>query len=148
MQRDTHVGEEIIELSCKIQQLEISIKGPASQASKFLASITSGSLAGRVPSPGTSEFEVVSSAALSEAPARVEHRAEIAASFDPCPGHFLDLGSRLHTCIVGGSSTSPEERIKRAWTAGQWAKAVVAGRIHSPDPSSGASLTFLRSGQV
>ena len=133
MQRGTHVDEEIIELSCKIQQLEITIKGPASQASKFLASVTSGSLAGRVPSPGPSEFEVVSSAAPSEAPARVEHRSEIAASFSPCPGRLLDLGSRLYTCTVGNSSTSPEERIKRAWTAGQWAKAVVAGRIHSPN---------------
>lgn len=61
-------GKDIIELSCKFQQLDIAVKGPASQASKFLASVTSGSLAGRAPSPGASEFEVVGSASGSVQP--------------------------------------------------------------------------------
>eukprot|EP00438_Fugacium_kawagutii_P001506 Skav202552 [mRNA] locus=scaffold2011:394801:395400:- [translate_table: standard] len=120
--------DEIIELSCRYQQLEITVKGPASQATKFLASVTSGSFAGRVPSPGPSEFEVVDNPGLASSSGRGEHRAQIEASFQPCPPELLGQANRL-----SGGNLSPEGRVRRAWTAGQWAKAVKNGRAHSPN---------------
>ena len=133
--------EEIIELTCKIRDLEVTIKGPAAQASSFLASITTGSLAGRVPSPSPTDrsFSVVSSAppvsTFSRPGRRLEHRSEIAASFLPCPSRVFASANRL-----GGSRSSAESRLQRAWTAGQWAKAVIQNRVQSPNRSEPLEL--------
>eukprot|EP00435_Cladocopium_sp_Y103_P060971 s1879_g22.t1 len=107
------------------------------QATEFLALLTSGSLAGRGPSPSESDrsFEVVSSAPPSEpgggrAP---EHRSQILASFERCPGRLLDLASRFPGGRHSTCCLSSEERIQRAWVAGQWASAVISGRVGSPN---------------
>ena len=50
--------------------------------------------------------------------------------FLPVPKNFLALAGKL-----GGSNLSGIDRIKRAWTAGQWAKAVVDSRIKTPNRS-------------
>ena len=132
----SHNDEEIIELSVKLRELEITVKGPASQGTSFLASITSGSLAGHAPSPTRSDrsFSVVSSAppatAFSRTSRGLESRAEILASFPPCPERLIASASRL-----GGLRSSAEERVRRAWLAGQWAKAVLQNRVHSPNRS-------------
>lgn len=61
-------------------------------------------------------------------PGPVETRDQILSSFEDCPAHFFGQARRLV-----GSITSGAERGKRAWVAGQWAKAVVAKRVHSPN---------------
>jgi len=61
-------------------------------------------------------------------PPRQETRAEIEATFVGGPRRFLQNAAKLT-----GSSQTGEERIKRAWKAGQWAQAVVAGRVRSPN---------------
>lgn len=48
--------------------------------------------------------------------------------FVPCPGRLLDSASKL-----SGPVSSAEGRIRRAWEAGQWARAVLAERIGSPN---------------
>ena len=53
----------------------------------------------------------------------------IARSFAPCPADLLKSGSRLS----GSATFSGEERIKRAFVAGQWASATCLGRVSSPN---------------
>eukprot|EP00435_Cladocopium_sp_Y103_P058080 s564_g20.t1 len=60
----------------------------------------------------------------------LETRDQIAATFETCPHYLQQEGNKL-----SGSSTSGTDRVRRAWLAGQWASAVVAGRIHSPNRS-------------
>ena len=124
--------DEVIELSFRFRQLEVTIKGPAGEASGFLSAVTSGSIAGLAPSPSPSSrsFEVISSVASPDhsGVGLRETRDQILASFSPCPGRLLALSTRL-----GCSQADSEGRLRRAWTAGQWAKAVLEGRCHSPN---------------
>ena len=60
----------------------------------------------------------------------LESRAEILASFSPCPARIVASAARL-----GGLRSSAEERVRRAWLAGQWAQAVLQNRVHSPNRS-------------
>ncbi|CAL1137404.1 unnamed protein product [Cladocopium goreaui] len=66
----------------------------------------------------------------SAAPPRtgLETRDQISASFLACPAHHLALGIRL-----SGASLSGRDRVARAWTAGLWAKAVLEGRVFTPN---------------
>lgn len=72
-------------------------------------------------------FDLVSDVGSVRAPsaARSETRESI---LPPCPAKFLRDSSRL--C---GSSWIGRDRLDRAWTAGNWAKAVLAKRIGSPN---------------
>lgn len=125
-------GEEQAELVCTVGGLRVTIAGPAVQAAELLQKVVALGAARRSGSPGTSElsFDLVSEPASAVGPAtrQLETRAEIEATFRGCPGQFLESSNRL-----GGSQTSGEGRVRRAWTAGLWAKAVAAGRIHSPN---------------
>ena len=132
MSRGSHDGETI-ELSFSYDGLDITVRGSPRKASRFLASVTSGSLAGRPasPSPTLGSFERVGSVVgdpVVSVPPRVESRDAIAAGFVPCPGRLLDSASKL-----SGPVSSAEGRIRRAWEAGQWARAVLAERIGSPN---------------
>ena len=126
MSRDLHDGDHI-DLHCTLGDLRVSISGPKAQATELLLSITSWR-EGRASPRSEASFSLVSS--VPETPAAPESRAEIAEAFPACPSVHLALASRL-----SGSSTSGEERIKRAWTAGLWAKAVRQGRIATPNRS-------------
>ena len=140
MHQASHDGD-IIELSCRLRGLEITIKGPSAEATSFLASITSGSLAGRSasPSPTTGSFELVSSPSASQSQhprgRRLETRDEILASFGSCPHRLLSSASRL-----GGSQSEAEARVRRAWLAGKWAKATIEKRTPSPNRSDPIDL--------
>ena len=133
MQTNPSQDDEVIELSFRFRHLDITVRGPAREASGFLSAVTTGSFAGPAPSLSSSRsFELVSSVSSPErAPRSVpETRDQILSSFPRCPGRLLVLASRL-----GGGSTSGEERLRRAWTCGLWAKAVLDGRCHSPNRS-------------
>lgn len=117
-----------IEVTCKVGDLRVTICGPGDQATDLLRDISR--LAGRAGSPGGStDFEVVGAPSTSRAASSPggEHRSEIEATFDECPVHLVLSGSRL-----SGSALSGADRIRRAWRAGQWAKAVKDGRIPTP----------------
>ena len=59
----------------------------------------------------------------------------IEASFPACPDHWIELCSSL-----GSSNLDPAIRACRAWRAGNWAAAVVSGRVATPRPSQVLSL--------
>ena len=131
--------DEVIELSLSLRGLDITVRGPARRASEALSLIT-GSLAGLSASAPASDgsFEVVSAAPESVSvgtTSRLESRAEIASSFLPCPAVWYGQGSRLV-----GSDEAVRGRIRRAWVAGQWARAVLDRRVLSPNRSEPLDL--------
>ena len=124
-----------VELVCTVGESRITISGPPVQATSLLQQILGlGGGYPRATSPQNSEtsFDLVSSVDSPLVPSqplhREETRAEIEASFADCPKRLIDSSARLV-----GSSASGAERIRRAWKAGQWAQAVVSGRIRSPN---------------
>lgn len=138
------LDSEDIELNLQLAGLSISVRGSPASAASFVRD-----LASPAPSTARHSFESVAPASpatqpdpvrstLFSSPARPtsspspssETRASIAASFPPCPGHLLDsLAPRLR------GPTTGEHRIRRAWLAGCWAKAVGEGRIGTPNRS-------------
>lgn len=117
-----------IEITCKVGLLRVSIVGPADQATDLLRDISA--LRAGVASPGGSaDFELVQGpeGVVNNSGEPLEHRHEILDTFVDCPVHLVLGGSRLT-----GSSTSGADRIRRAWRAGQWAKAVASGRVATP----------------
>lgn len=114
-----------IELSLEVAGLKVTISGPSALAAEFVCFVSDFRPA-RPASPTSSigsftRVSVVSapdSRGAAQVPAR-ETRDQIAASFAPCPPVLRALGSRLQ-----GTDT---------WTAGQWAKAVLEERVHSPN---------------
>jgi hypothetical protein len=133
MSQSKHDGEPF-EVQCSLGDLRITIAGPRDQATALLLRLTSEKSEESTRSPRTEgSFDLVSSV-----PSEVqnsENRCAIASSFLPCPRHLLAQSTRL-----SGSSTSGEDRIRRAWTAGQWAGAVQAGRISTPNRSQQLDL--------
>ena len=131
--------DEVVELSLRLAGLLVTVRGPPERASEALSLIT-GSLAGLGPSTAESEnsFEVVSSAGDSSASGRprvLESRDQVASTFASCPAAWISRAPRL-----GGSVSSGQFRIRRAWQAGQWARAVLDQRASSPNRSEPLDL--------
>ena len=136
--------QEDVEISLLLAGLSISVRGSPASAASFVRDLAS-------PAPSTARHSLASAVSTSPAaqpePLRTElfsspprpssrpspsseTRASIAASFPPCPGHLLDqLAPRLR------GPSSGESRIKRAWLAGCWARAVCEERIGTPNRS-------------
>ena len=121
---------DVVDISIRLRGLQISVSGPAAQATRFVTEITEASQA--QSEAGTpASFSVLGSEGGSGRRSRPETRAEIEASFrSSCPGYLLDSTSRL-----AGTVESSERRIRRAYRAGQWARAVLSGRVGSPNRS-------------
>ena len=138
--------DEELSLSLEFQGLQISIKGNADKAASFVQRLAVDS--GRASSsagPGGAYIDLPRQPAPSSAPSiaswqeveaatpprrRVETRDSIEASFPQAPRHIRLLASSLS---VSAGGWTPEQRIQRAWTAGNWAGAVRAGRVQSPN---------------
>ena len=124
--------DEPIELSLELSGLRISVSGPSSVAAEFVTFVSG--FRPRASSLATSlgSFTRVSIDSAPESrpergsPVR-ETREQISATFAVCPGAVRALGSRLQ-----GTDRDCIHRIDRAWVAGQWAKAVLEERVHSP----------------
>ena len=67
--------------------------------------------------------------------AGLETRDQILATFEPFPSALLQGHQKLT-----GSSRSGEDRLCRAWRAGQWAKAVADGQVPTPNRSPALDL--------
>lgn len=125
-----------VELVCSVGDLRITIQGPSASAASFLQKVLAlDERAHRAASPSASDisFDSVSAGGDPEPVVpipvpRQDMRSEIEASFSSCPQRFLHSSAKL-----SGSSLSSEERIRRAWKAGQWAQAVALGRVRSPN---------------
>ena len=133
---------DIVGLELDFQGLTISVRGPASSAASFVRGLD---LSSASPSPSaqgysspiatTSHVSAQSPAGLpstarapvSASPCRVqapESRSCILASFPGLPSDLADLAPSL-----SGSRLSGLRRAQRAWICGNWAGAVLAGRI-------------------
>ena len=124
-------GQDHVDLVCTVGELRVTISGPPTQATRLLQRILD--LDPAVPATDPSISSLVDPVGFDSLPGpqqSSETRDEIEESFVQCPERFLQLASRL-----SGSATSGEERIRRAWRAGQWAGAVLGGRISTPNRS-------------
>ena len=145
MQQPATHDAEVLELTCSLRGLSITVKGPSSQAVDFIRFVSEHydpSLPAQSSAASDHSFDFVSSrppasprSTVPPSPERVRHsfsetRSEILASFAPAPEGQLQFASRLV-----GASSSGIERVKRAWLAGQWAGAVAARRVVSPNRS-------------
>ena len=129
-------GTDHVDLVCSVGDLRVTISGPPSQATLLLQRILDLDSASRASAPDSSPSPSTVVRDFGSQPQQgSETRSEIEATFSPCPERFLQQATRL-----SGSSTSGEDRVKRAWTAGQWAGAVLAGRILSPNRSTRIDL--------
>lgn len=130
-------NDDDVELTVAFRGLRISVSGPASEALRLVTELTSSSqpstFGDRISSAAETEsigsYTVVSALEEQRQPVRRgETRDEIERSFGRCPRHLFAQASRL----VGPVELC-ERRIERAWLAGRWAGAVVAGRASSPN---------------
>ena len=136
-----------LELTCTLGDLRISISGPAGQVTELLRYITLRDFAlPAVPSAAGSESSYTVVTDLPTAPLVVptpkaapaphpdplggETRDQILSTFPDCPPAWLQGHQKLT-----GSSRTGADRIRRAWRAGQWAKAVADGRVPTPNRS-------------
>ena len=133
--------EAVTQLSLELEGLRISITrtrapGPASSEQPATPPPESSQTSPAVPlgfSPG-SRVDRSGSLARSPAPASAsvaappEPRSAIQASFREIPQYLLESARTLRSSV-----SSPEERARRAWTAGCWAAAVLEGRVQTPN---------------
>lgn len=128
-----------IEITVQLGELSVTVRGPAVQASELVADLSRNYSRGypvEESQASESQYSLVeetSRVPTRRAPAptpepRLETREEIERTFETCPDYLYTLGNRL-----AGSAWSSAGRIERAWKAGQWAKAVIAGRAQSPN---------------
>lgn len=131
-----------IDISLTLGELSVSVRGPPLQASELVAFISRNYSPVPAPAPSSpreshysfvepvpaSAWTAPSGQQLPSPPRpRFESREQIEASFESCPESFLRLGGRL-----SGGSFGAEHRVRRAWRAGKWARAVLDGRAQSP----------------
>ena len=129
-------SHDVVEITVQLRGLTITVSGPAAQASGFITEITEVALSSPVrsnESAGSAAYPARSPAASTSG--AVETREEIAASFGPCPQRLVQLAAKL-----GGSDESGVSRVRRASRAGQWAGAVLSGRVGSPNLSEQIGL--------
>ena len=117
----------VVELSLEFAGLQISVRGAPDQAASFVAQVAALPSGSERPASASTGGGYGASSAVSSR--SVETRDSILASFPACPGHLLALATRR----LGGPRPYSEGRARRAWIAGNWAKAVLAGRVASPN---------------
>eukprot|EP00435_Cladocopium_sp_Y103_P053975 s1300_g17.t1 len=126
---------DVVELDIAFQGLQISVRGPADTAARFVHQVASGSLGSGPPSlaastqpayPGQNQTVPPSPSRQSQASSvGSETRASIEGSFPACPQSWIvAANTRLR-----GSSLSATDRARRAWLAGCWARAVLDRRV-------------------
>ena len=130
--------QDVVELSIALGNLQISVRGPAGSAADFVRQVAHSPVAPQSVSAGGSPRGSARPSTLPfESPSRAsqassvgsETRTSIAGSFPLCPHSWVaTASSRLR-----GSALSPAQRAARAWTAGCWARAVLDGRVSSPN---------------
>lgn len=124
---------EVIELSLQLAGLQITVRGSPSRAVDFVRELAD--------SPPVSQashgyLPVSPEASVQSFTSSGDTRGSLLASFPPCPEHWTLRASRQ----LSGSSLTGSERAKRAWIAGCWARAVVEGRVSSPNRTETISL--------
>lgn len=122
---------DVVELALELGGLSITVRGSSSQAADFVRRVApsapsvASSEAGESLRPAGASI-TASSQGYS---ANGETRDSILSSFPDCPRRLLDLAETS----LSSSRLSASRRARRAWLAGQWAKAVLRGRVSSPN---------------
>eukprot|EP00438_Fugacium_kawagutii_P010126 Skav208967 [mRNA] locus=scaffold1134:67924:68523:+ [translate_table: standard] len=128
---------EVVELALELQGLSITVRGRPHQAASFVHLVTQ-SPELRQDSAPQEPSELGGYSTISASTTSSETRRSIQASFLPCPQHWVvSAGAALRsqsTRFTGG------DRARRAWLAGQWAKAVLDGRVSSPNSTEAIEL--------
>ena len=133
---DHEPDSEIVELGVRLAGLTITVRGSPSRTADFVRDLADSSLRSIPPPVDTSQVSEPSILSFGSSPASSrDSRTSILASFPPCPGHWLVAAHRLTCSRLSGLS-----RIKRAWVAGCWARAVGEGRIGSPNQTEAIEL--------
>ena len=128
MQPGQTSDDDLISLCVQFRGLSVTVQGRIAPALEFVREFTGEAPAASAPQ--ASSHGPSSGTPSQEGYLRIpETRDSIARSFGPCPADLLKSGSRLS----GSASLSGEERIKRAFVAGQWASATCSGRVSSPN---------------
>ena len=115
---------EIVELSLQLSGLSVTVRGSPDRAADFVRRVSD------LPSQSSSSLALPSTAApavsASSAPSVFpESQPPVEDTFEPCP----------QDCLVSAASflrstrVSSDLRAKRAWLAGQWARAFIEGRV-------------------
>lgn len=127
--------DDVVELTLRLRGLNISVQGPAHLATDLVSRIPT--LFDWPTSAGSAASEAAPSTVVSFAPStaptgihQAESRDEILASFGTVPASVLSQAARL-----GGGFETPQFRVTRAWLAGSWARAVLQGRVQTPNRS-------------
>lgn len=121
-------SHDVVELSIRFRGLSINVSGPSAQAAQFVTRFALEEFpennTGIVGEPGSfaEEGEESSDPFVFAG----ETRAEVESTFAACPNRWCLLASRL-----GGSVETARRRVLRAWRAGQWARAILDGRVPS-----------------
>ena len=139
----TSPDPELVELALEFEGLSITVRGAPTAATNFVQGLQRGSAhhsaaasTGYQSPTGTGARDGAPSSAASPTPAAFETRDSILASFPACPAAWIGLANQE----LGSSHKTPAERARRAWTAGNWARAVAQGRVHSPNRSERLEL--------
>ena len=119
--------DEAIELEVEFRGLQISVRGNSSALDFVRRLSTEGAPDVASSAASAASWEEVGGGGSSHP---TETRASIEASFPHCPRHLHLLGNSLSSTSKGWT---PEDRVLRAWKAGNWAKATVSGRAQSPN---------------
>eukprot|EP00438_Fugacium_kawagutii_P032333 Skav226350 [mRNA] locus=scaffold2980:276189:287601:- [translate_table: standard] len=125
---------EVVELAVELAGVLITVRGHPRQAADFIQQV-----AQQPPELRQDSAPRDSPAAATPASsATSETRVSIAAAFPPCPQHWVVTASgalRSQAARLTGA-----ERARRAWLAGQWARAVLEGRVATPNASETIDL--------
>ena len=124
--------DEELNLALEFQGLQITVRGRADRAASFVQRLAQEPASTSDTASLSSWQEIEAGSAPATAPRTTETRAAIAATFPSLPGNLRGLATSLSTTSRGWTGT---ERVQRAWTAGNWARAVQSGRAQSPLPT-------------
>lgn len=129
----TEPDSEVIELSLQLAGLSITVRGSPSRAVDFVRELADSPPASvaRHGYPGAPSEASVQSFTSSG-----DTRGSLLSSFPSCPTSWINRAERA----LSGSHLTGSARARRAWIAGCWARAVVEGRVSSPNRTETISL--------
>ena len=121
---------ETVELALQLSGLSITVRGAPDRAADFIRRVSDlpSSSTASVDLPSSSE-PVVSGSAVVESPSA--SLTSIEETFEPCPENCLVSAASF----LRSTRVSSDLRAKRAWIAGQWAKAFIEGRVSEIPPT-------------
>ena len=123
---------DVVELALELPGLSVTVRGTAARAVDFIRQVAPGTTSQRASSAsgGIAVPEGPAASGASQGYASSgETRDSILSGFTACPQRLIAQAE----ANLSRSRISPDRRAERAWLAGSWAKAVLDGRVSSPN---------------